>query len=68
LEDVRELKEKISSKIEKGNNNFVLLLLFSTVYIFNQTFSLPGIFSIKQTGSVLMNLLAGTFLGLFKGK
>jgi hypothetical protein len=42
IEEVKELKDKISNIVQNGEKNLKLLLLFSIVYIFNQTFSLPG--------------------------
>lgn len=59
IADLREIQRVLSSDVVWMHHGFELLALFSAVYIFNQTFCIPG--------SVIMNITAGAFLGLFKG-
>eukprot|EP01080_Neovahlkampfia_damariscottae_P000490 gene490-8004_t len=59
LEDVKLTYKILKESLDKNQDLYILFGLFSCVYIFNQTFALPG--------SSMMNLLAGSLLGPFIG-
>ena len=56
LEDLKSLTVVMSSVMEDNAGFGYVLVLFSSAYVFKQTFAIPG--------SVFLNLLAGAIFGL----